>query len=319
MPAEPHFPGSQIVPSCSIVIPVFNSQEALPELVHLLNVEMPRISTDFEIILVNDGSQDQSWSVIENLAQLHDHIVAINLLRNYGQHNALLCGIRTARHDVIVTMDDDLQHPPSEIHKLLQKMDESVDVVYGYPKIEQHGFWRDLASQIIKLILQKALGAQNARNVSAFRAMRTEIRRAFENYDGSFVAIDILLTWGTTRFSAVPVDHAPRKYGKSNYSFAKLITLAFNLLTGFSILPLQAASLLGFASTILGLIVLFYVLIRYIIEGGSVPGFPFLASTIAIFSGVQLFALGIIGEYLGRLFDRSLGKPAYTVRTKIPH
>jgi undecaprenyl-phosphate 4-deoxy-4-formamido-L-arabinose transferase len=158
------------------------------------------------------------------------------------------------------------------------------------------------------------MGAETARKVSAFRAFRSEVRHAFANYDGPFVSIDVLLTWGTARFATVPVRHDSRRIGTSNYTCRKLVTHALNMMTGFSVLPLQLASLLGFGFTLFGLLVLVYVMGRYLIEGGSVPGFPFLASIIAIFSGAQLFALGIIGEYLARMHFRMMETPAYTVR-----
>jgi len=235
-------------------------------------------------------------------------------MRNYGQHNALLAGIREAQYPVIITMDDDLQNPPEEIPLLLAKLHEGYDVVYGTPAREQHGLSRDLASRVTKLALQSAMGAETARKVSAFRVFRTRVREAFANYQGPFVSIDVLLTWGTTRFAAVSVRHDPRRIGKSNYTFRKLVTHALNMMTGFSVLPLQLASLMGFGFALFGLLMLVYVLGRYLIQGGSVPGFPFLASTIAIFSGVQLLALGIIGEYLARMHFRMMERPTYVIR-----
>ncbi len=156
------------VDAISIVIPVYNSEGSLPELISRLGRLLPQVSTRYEVILVNDGSRDRSWEVVCRLAREHDWVRGINLMRNYGQHNALLCGIRAARHDIIVTMDDDLQHPPEEIPKLLDKLAEGFDVVYGTPQREQHGFWRDLASQVTKLALQSTMGAETARNQSAF-------------------------------------------------------------------------------------------------------------------------------------------------------
>jgi glycosyltransferase involved in cell wall biosynthesis len=300
--------------SLSVVIPVYNSAAILPALLERLEDVLSDVAERFEAVLVNDGSRDQSWDTIYALAESRPWVRGINLMRNYGQHNALLCGIRAVRYEVIVTMDDDLQHPPEEISKLLDRLAEGYDVVYGTPQQEQHGFWRDMASQVTKLALQNAMGSEIARNVSAFRAFRTRVCDAFANYQGPFVSIDVLLTWGTTRFAAVPVRHDPRRMGVSNYTFRKLVTHAFNMMTGFSVLPLQLASLIGFAFTLFGLGVLVYVIGRYLIQGGSVPGFPFLASVIAIFSGAQLFALGIIGEYLARMYFRMMERPTYAVR-----
>ena len=240
-------------------------------------------------------------------------------MRNAGQHNALLCGIRAARHELIVTLDDDLQNPPEEIPVLLDELrGKGLDVVYGTPHREQHGVLRNLASRITKFALQSAMGASVARNVSAFRAFRTRLRESFESYKSPFVSIDVLLTWGTTRFGAVVVRHEPRAEGESNYTFRKLVTHAVNMMTGFSTFPLQLASVVGFACTLLGLGLLIYVLARTFLEGGAPEGFPFLASMIALFSGAQLFALGILGEYLARMHSRSMDRPAYTVRVETP-
>jgi glycosyltransferase involved in cell wall biosynthesis len=268
----------------------------------------------YEAILVNDGSSDGSWAVVEELARERSWVRGIDLMRNYGQHNALLCGIRAARHAIVVTIDDDLQHPPEEIPALLAELARGTDVVYGAPMHEQHGLLRDLASQVTKLALAQAMGAPIARQVSAFRAFRTPLREAFATYDGYYVSIDVLLTWGTTRFAAVPVEHAPRHEGASTYTFRKLVTHAMNMMTGFSTFPLQIASLVGFGFTLFGLAVLAYVLARWLVHGSVVPGFPFLASVIAIFSGAQLFALGIIGEYLARVHFRTMNRPPYAVR-----
>jgi undecaprenyl-phosphate 4-deoxy-4-formamido-L-arabinose transferase len=269
---------------------------------------------EFEAILVDDGSDTNVWQVIEGLAATHDWIRGVRLMRNFGQHNALLCGTRLARYEIILTMDDDLQHPPEEIPKLLARLDEGFDVVYGTPLEERHGLWRNIASQMTKIALRGAMGAETAMKVSAFRVFRTELRRAFADCPGPFISLDVLLTWGTTRFDALPVRHDSRIDGTSHYTVRKLITHALNMMTGFSTVPLQIASLIGFAFTLFGVAALVYVVGRYLIQGTSVPGFPFLASMIAIFSGAQLFALGIIGEYIARIHLRSMERPAYTVR-----
>ena len=305
------------VSGVSVVVPVYRSEAILPELALRLGNVLRKITANYELLLVNDGSPDNSWEVIGQLQQQYAWIHGINLMRNYGQHNALLCGIRAASYDVIVTMDDDLQHPPEEIPKLLATIAQGYDAVYGTPEREEHGFLRDVASVVTKIALQSAMGAEIARQVSAFRAFRTEVAGAFRQYEGSFVSIDVLLTWGTNRFATTPVHHAPRKQGTSSYTFRKLITHAMNMMTGFSTLPLQLASVVGFAFTFFGLGVLLFVLCRYFITGGSVPGFPFLASIIAIFSGAQLFALGIMGEYLARMHFRSMQKPPYVVRADL--
>ena len=222
----------------SAIVPVYRSAPILPELHERLSTALTALAERHEIILVEDAGGDDSWSVIEGLAARDPSVRGLRMSRNYGQHNALLCGIRAARYSVVVTLDDDLQNPPEEIGKLIALLDGGADVAYGTPADEQHGFLRDQSSRITKLALQSAMGAETARNVSAFRAFRTDLRDAFETYRGPYVSIDVLLTWGTTRFSHVSVRHEPRLVGASNYTFRKLVTHAFNMMTGFSTLPL---------------------------------------------------------------------------------
>jgi glycosyltransferase involved in cell wall biosynthesis len=299
--------------SISVVTPVYNGEASIAELCRRLSEVLPQIATEYEIILVNDGSRDRSWEIISELSSRFAAVRGLNLMRNYGQHNALLCGIRAAKHDVIVTMDDDLQHPPEEIPRLLEQLEKGFDVVYGAPEAERHPPLRALASRITRLALGTAIGMDLAKNVSAFRVFRTGLREAFASYHSPFVSIDVLLTWATTRFAAIPVVFKPRHSGASNYTFTKLVRHALDMMTGFSTAPLQLASLVGFTCMLFGIAVFIYVFVRYCVEG-SVPGFPFLASIIAIFSGAQLFALGVIGEYLARMHFRMMNRPAYAIR-----
>ena len=296
----------------SVVIPVYNGQHTIAELVERLGRVLAGISDSYEAVLVCDGSPDDSWQVIEQLAARYPWVRGIDLMRNFGQHNALLCGVRAARYEVIITMDDDLQHPPEEIPLLLAKLDEGYDVVFGIPKKMPHSWWRNLTSTITKEVVGSVMGYKSIRDISSYRAFRTHIRKAFEDYRGPDLLLDVLLTWGTNRFGSVPVDESPRTVGSSNYSLIKLIKMALTLLTGYTTVPLRFASILGFVFTLFGMVVLIYVLVTYFTLG-SIPGFSFLASAIIIFSGVQLFALGIIGEYLARIFDRSYGRPTYQV------
>ena len=300
--------------SLSVVTPVYNGESSVAELCRRLSEVLPRVATQHEIILVNDGSRDRSWEVILELSSQMPAVRGLNLMRNYGQHNALLCGIRAAKYEVIVTMDDDLQHPPQEIPRLLARLDEGYDVVYGAPEAEQNGLMRALASHITRLALRTAVGSEVAKNVSAFRVFRTQLREAFAEYHSPFVSIDVLLSWTTSRFGAVAVDFRPRHAGPSNYTFAKLVRHALDVMTGFSTLPLQLASMIGFACTLFGIAVLVYVIGSYLFQG-SIPGFPFVASLIAIFPAAQLFALGVIGEYLARIHFRMMNRPLYVVRS----
>ncbi|CAN5452115.1 glycosyltransferase family 2 protein [soil metagenome] len=294
-------------------MPVYNSQQSLPKLIERLSPVLRSAAGEgsFEVILVNDGSRDDSWRVVSDLSREQAFVIGINLTRNYGQHNALLCGIRIARFDRICTIDDDLQNPPEELPRLLEALTDDIDVVYGVPEKERHGLWRNIASVVTKLVLQKAMGATIARNISAYRVFRTRLRAAASEFRGPNVSIDVLLTWATNRFAMVRVKHDDRAIGRSNYTLRKLMSHALNMLTGFSTWPLRFASMVGFGFTLFGVGVLIYVLLRFVVQGSPVQGFPFLASVIALLSGAQLFALGIIGEYIARLHFRMMERPTY--------
>jgi glycosyltransferase involved in cell wall biosynthesis len=268
-------------------------------------------------VLVNDGSADESWDQIAELARLDPRVRGIDLARNYGQHNALLAGIRAARGQTIVTIDDDLQNPPEEIPKLLAKLDEGYDVVYGSANERQQGILRALGTKFAKWALKVAIGSEIAGQVSAFRAFRSDLRDVFDDFQGPYVSIDALLGWGTARFAAVPVRHDARAAGRSNYGFIRLATHALNVLTGFTTRPLRVATLIGLVLTIMGAGILVLVLVRYFTEGNNVPGFPFLASIICIFSGAQLLTLGIIGEYVARMHVRVMDRPPYALREEV--
>jgi len=303
-------------PSLSVVVPVYNSESMLPTLVQRLTAVLPPLTGTLEILLVNDGSRDGSWKAIEALMVQDPRVRGIDLMRNYGQHNALLAGIRAATGTVIITLDDDLQNPPEEIPKLLAALEAGADVVYGPPLKEAHGLLRTLASQMTKIAVQEGMGKEIARRISTFRVFRTFLRDSFAAYRSPFLSIDVLLSWATSRFAAVPVRHDPRAAGRSQYSLRKLMLHGLNMMTGFTTWPLRLASILGFALTLFGLSVLGFVVARYLLQGAVVPGFAFLAASTAVFSGAQLFALGVIGEYLSRIHFRLMERPTYAVRSR---
>ena len=302
------------MPTVSVVIPVYRSEESVGQLFEQLADMLPRISEEFEVIFVEDGGGDRSWNIVVELASEHAWVRGFRLMRNFGQHSALLCGIRAAKYDIVVTMDDDLQHPTERIFDLIELVDSGHDVAYGTPIRQRHGILRNIASLMAKWVLQGAMGAETARSISAFRAFRTSLRDSFEDYHSPLVNIDVLLTWGTTRFVAIPTPHEPRTLGASNYTFGKLVTHTFNLVTGFSTLPLRLASALGLVMTSLGFVILIYIVFSQLFAFQfEVPGFTFVASLISIFAGAQMLTLGIIGEYLARIHLRSMDKPAYVI------
>jgi undecaprenyl-phosphate 4-deoxy-4-formamido-L-arabinose transferase len=294
----------------SVVIPVYKGETFIEPLVVQLSETLSAVAKNYEVILVDDGSPDHSWALIQKLVQQYQWVRGLRMMRNYGQHNATLCGVRAACYEVVVTMDQDLQHPPAEIPRLLAKLDEGYDVVYGSPHKLPQGFWRNVMTATIKWILSKVIGLPEIRNVSAFRAFRTSLRDAFADFRSPSLILDVLLSWGTTRFTSVEVNITQAE--RTNYNFKMLVRAAMLILIGYSTLPLRFASWLGFAMTLFGLGIFVYVVVIYF-TAGSLPGFPFLASIIALFSGAQLFALGIFGEYLARMFDRIMDKPSYIV------
>ncbi len=300
----------------SAVVPVYQSESSLEELCGELAGTLSGIGMPYEIVLVEDGGKDGAWDVIRRLAASDPKVRGIRLSRNYGQHNALLCGIREARHEIILTLDDDLQHPPSEIPKLLAKLQEGYDVVYGTPSERVHGRGRLFATKAAKWALKNLLRVGSADYAGAFRLFRASLREGFAECRGSYVSVDVLLGWCTDSFASVPVHLRERKFGRSHYGLGKLVAHTFNMVTGYSAFPLQIASWIGFFFTLFGIGVLTFVLARYLWSGRSVPGFAFLASIIAIFSGAQLFTLGIFGEYLARMYYRMLGRPTYVVKAR---
>ncbi len=296
------------------MVPVYGTSATLPRLISRLEATLKGLAADWEIILVNDGSPDESWEVITRLAAVDRHVRGIDLARNYGQHNAVVCGLGVAKHDIIVTMDDDLQHPPEEIPTLLEALGGRIHVVYGTPQREEHDLWRVVASHASKAVLQKAMGAEVARSISAFRAIHMPAKLRAQRVSAPFVNVDVLLSWTCDGFAAVPVRHDPREHGESSYTFRLLVRHAVTMMVGFSALPLRVASVTGLAFSLFGAAVLAFVLGRYVLQGTTVPGFPFLASIIALFAGAQLFTLGVIGEYVARIHYRTIDRPPFMVR-----
>jgi undecaprenyl-phosphate 4-deoxy-4-formamido-L-arabinose transferase len=296
----------------SVLVPTYKSPETLLAVAERIR-RLTWFTPDSEVIFIDDGNADKTWSILLEIARVHPFVRAIRLSRNVGQHAALLAGVREARHPVIATLDDDLQNPPEELAHLLKALTDDVDVVYGVPRKIKQPIWRSVASVAAKRLMQKALGFSSAVDISSFRVFRSQLRDGFNNDLGPGVSLDALLSWSTSRFTSVEVEHHKRKTGKSNYNFWKLFRFMLDTITGFSTVPLRLATGLGLTTIALSVGVLVWVLGRPLITGDSVPGFPFLAATIAIFSGTQLLVLGVIGQYIGRMHFRVMNKPTYTV------
>jgi glycosyltransferase involved in cell wall biosynthesis len=307
----------------SVIIPCYRSATMLPPLVERLGHSLDLLVADrvidrWELILVVDGSPDDTAAVARDLADRRPEIRAMELRRNFGQHNALVAGIREVAFDTIVTLDDDLQHPPEEIGRLIAPLaDPRIDLVYGIPEDEEHGAFRSGASRFIKASLALA-GVSNAKWVGAFRAFRTDLRDGFSTVNDPQLNLDVLLSWCTASVVPARVTMNRRAEGRSGYSLPKLIRHALNMITGYGALPLKLATWLGFASGVFGMALLVIVLVRYLLGENTVAGFTTTIALISLFSGAQMITIGIIGEYLGRQHFRSMQKPTYLLRTATP-
>jgi undecaprenyl-phosphate 4-deoxy-4-formamido-L-arabinose transferase len=296
----------------SLVCPVYCSAQTLRILVEEICTCLNG-TYKFEILLIDDRSPDSSWLEILQISKENSAVRGIRLGRNVGQHGALLAGIRSARFDKIVTIDDDLQNPPSEVIKLVQALESNGGVVYGVSTDVKQKLWRKASSVGAKQLFKKFLGFDSAVNISSFRAFETNLRDAFSGEIGPSVSIDSLLTWSTSTFCSIDVQHHPRLQGKSHYSFRKLVRFMIDTATGYSVVPLRLATTLGSIVTILGFVMFLWVTLRPLLTGVSVPGFPLLAASLAIFSGTQLLVLGILGEYIGKMHFRVMNKPSYVI------
>lgn len=303
--------------SVSIVVPCFRSPGTLGKLCEEIEEHVRPLVDGLELVLVDDGSPDDTWSKIVELAYLNDWVRGIRLHRNYGQHNALIAGIKEASNEIIITLDDDLQHPPSEIGRLLSELDDETDLVYGTPRSEVQSGLRNLLSVTGKGVLSRVFGSEVDQKVSPFRAFRSDLLSDLQRSNDPYASIDIILSWVTTRVSTVAVDYAPRLAGSSGYSLPKLVLHFFNMLTASSARPLRFVSAIGAILSVSGFASLGYVLYRFFIGATEVQGFTFLASSILLFSGAQLLSIGLIGEYVARIHSRTTGRPSHSVRRRV--
>jgi undecaprenyl-phosphate 4-deoxy-4-formamido-L-arabinose transferase len=302
----------------SIVIPVYGGAAAIVALVGRSCSVLESLKVPHEVILVDDASASPTCDIARQIAETVPNVHLMRFARNAGQHAALLAGVRHARYPTVVTLDDDLQNPPEEIPRLLARLEEGdIDVVYGYTPQTSHSRFRRAASIGVRRAVARAMGLDSLQYVGPFRTFRTELRDGFAGSVGPGVSLDVLLGWSTQRFGHVEVRHDVRADGESGYTLRKLVRFGFDTLTGYSTSLLNVVTALGFASVALGLGILTWVLSRYFIAGASVAGFPFLASSIALFSGAQMLSLGIIGQYLGRIHLRVQGRPSYHIAERI--
>ncbi len=299
----------------SIVVPVFRSSRTLPVLLEQLTHQLAKLDQAYEILLIEDDGGDDSWEVLCSLLPKYQHVRILKLMRNFGQHNAIMCGFAYSKGEMVITIDDDLQNPPEEILKLITKIKDGYDVVYGTPIKKKHNAARNIGSYIVRTMYKKIFGISV--DPTAFRIIKRKIVEGIINYDKNFTYIDGLIAWHTTNVGEVEVRHDARGMGQSGYSFRKLVMLAMNMFTNFTIMPLQVVSALGLIFSTIGFTLTVGYLIKFLVWGVPVPGFTSIIIGITMFSGVQMLSLGLIGEYLGRIHLNINSKPQYYVREDV--
>ncbi len=302
----------------SIVIPVYNAVDSLKELSLRLKETLEKEKLSFEIIFVDDGSKNPLvWETLLRLKEEYSFIRILRLWRNYGQHNAVLAGFEEVSGDVVITMDDDLQHPPEEIPELLSCLNKGYDLVYGvYRDTAEHSFFRSITSVMLQKMLLFTMPDLDPR-YSPFRAIRREVVREVLPFVSSNTFIDGYFSWISDNIGAVEVRHNPRKFGKSNYTISRLISHTINVFVSFSSFPLRLASSFGLLFSAIGGLLALYIIARKLIYGSQVlMGYSSLMVGILLSAGILLLMLGILGEYIASINMKVLKKPKYLVKER---
>ena len=300
----------------SIVIPVYGSEKVLPELVSRLQSTLNQtddLRDNYEVIFVCDCSPDHSWATIEKLAAKYSWVRGISLRMNAGQHNALMAGFAATKGKIVVTMDDDLQHSPSDIPLLLAELSRGRDVVYAHFQNRQHANWKIAGSRLNNLVSSYLMNKPKNLYLSPFRAMKAVIRDDILRYRGPYVYVDGLILSVTRNIGSVEVAHHERFAGDSGYGFKKSISLWLKMATSFSIVPLRITSFVGICFSGLGFLLAILLIIQKFTLDKMPIGWSSLIVTILIVGGVQLLALGMLGEYLGRVLLTLNSRPQYVI------
>lgn len=302
--------------SLSIIIPVYNGERSIERLVHEL--ASLRIDGGVEVVLVNDCSPDKSWEAIVRLCrEAPMPIVAIDLARNFGEHNAVMAGYAAARGQYIINIDDDFQNPPSEVKRLFEHhlLHPELDVVYTWYARKQHSLLRNLGSRFNDAVANVLLEKPKGLYLSSFRCITRFLRDRILEYAGPYPYIDGIILENTRRIGQLQVLHAPRVEGSSGYTLRKLVRLWLIMFVNFSVMPLRISSIIGIVVSLVGFAMAITVFVESLISD-TPQGWASLMAAVVVFSGIQLLMLGLIGEYLGRLFLAHKGKPMYTVRER---
>ncbi len=316
MTTETHAPTLTKTPEISIVIPVYNEEKNLPLLFERLTAVVDKLGRPAEIVLTDDGSKDNSLALMKSYVEKRPDIMrVVEFDRNYGQHMAVMAGFETARGDIIVTLDADLQNPPEEIPKLIAEMDAGHDVVGSYRRNRQDSVFRTLPSRIINLIRERITGIKMRDQGCMLRAYRRNIVRMIVESGETSTFIPALAQFYAERPSEVEVEHAARHAGTSNYNLYRLIRLNFDLMTGFSLVPLQVFTMVGMAVSAASLLLVVYMFLRRIFLGPEVEGIFTLFAILFFLLGVVITGLGIVGEYVGRIYQQIRSRARFRIRT----
>jgi len=300
----------------SIVVPVYNGVQALAELQRRLQQTMRTLGRSHELILVDDRGRSDAWGVIEQLAREHAEVIGVRLTRNFGQHAATVCGISLARGNWIVTMDDDLEHPPEELPAMLAAANDDFPLVYGVFEQRTHSLFRNASSELMRRLLKRAFPELNE-HYSSFRVMHHALAKRLDMFDLHRPYIDGYLSWMTSSVATVPVKHETRRHGESAYTLPKLLAHAVNNFVTFSHLPLRIATYTGTLLASGSFLFLLYIVYGKLTGSITNPGYTSLMSVVLFACGVQLLILGVIGEYIGRLMNAAYRRPGYIVETTI--
>ena len=298
----------------SVVIPVYNSEDCLPELARRLTDSLNRTGRSFEIILVNDCSPDKSWEAIEELTLKHPELHGLNLRRNFGQDCALMAGMNFSRGNYVVIMDDDLQHDPDDIPQLVEKLDEGWDICYAKFFTKRQTWFKNLGSWVNDKAANIVLRKPPEVYLSPYKAIRREVVDEIIRYDGPWPYVDGLLFRVTQKITQVMVEHHERFAGHGNYNLIRSMMVWSRLATNFSVFPLRIATFIGFTASGFGFLAAAYFVIKYFVAGTAPQGWYSTIVTILFLGGVQLVAIGIIGEYVGRMFLHHSHEPQFVVR-----
>lgn len=302
----------------SFVIHCYNSSESIRHVVELTMEEMEKMNRrEFEFVLVNDySSSTKTMPVLKKLAEEYPCVTVLNLAKNAGQHNAIMAGLNYAKGDILIGMDDDMQTHPSQLPYLFEELEKGYDIVYGYYPEKKHSAFRNFGSWVNYISVRILIGKPKELKTSSYWVARKFVRDSVIEYQAPYAYIQGLFLRTTRNISCIPIQHFQREEGESNYTFKRLLKLWSNII-GFSITPLRLTEYCGFGLSLLSIIAAVVVLIRKILNPAMALGWPSLMIVICFFSGIQLMFLGLIGEYIGRMFLGLNRQPQYVIREVI--